>query len=154
MSFCFWATAVVLVARRICERFSDLHVSISDVWMAAPPRCRSAQNDVCHQLQPCTSAQTRPRTLTPTPFEGLEVCNPATYRYVMDFTWTSEQPGKHARFYLFPFVRVVIHININRKIVRVCVCVCLSCYLILRKYIYITVTVRAYLLWAGTPGLF
>lgn len=80
--------------------------------MAAPLKCRSAQNDVCGQFQPCTSAQTNPTpdlslsltpTLTPT-FRGArgrhEVGrgSPARHTSLMNFTWTSKNLARTCEY--------------------------------------------------------
>ena len=48
---------------RVASKSHNLAIRV--IWYMeymAPPMCRSAQNDLCGQFQPCTSAQARPTT--------------------------------------------------------------------------------------------
>ena len=98
------------MSSHVGARFSDLQVKlISDMCMAAPPMCRSAQNDVCCHFQPCTSAQTNPTDSRPNPSPNPNPLggargrqwSPAMHTSLMNFTGTSEKPCTHVRLYVW-----------------------------------------------------
>ena len=113
---------------------SRFHCHRYDVCIAAPPMCKSVQNDVCGQFQSRTSAQTNPTPdLTvslnprPNPLGGSrsargrqgQSCHTIYTSLCMIFTCTSAEPCTHVRASIpvVPITIIVLKLDLQSRTV-------------------------------------